>query len=263
MGAAKTASESRSKKRSQNSEAFLWMDESIKKKRKCKRGYDEKLGENSTLQTFSLRLPLNHPPASLGWGRIFLLFHFHDDGRGRAARETLEERIASRVMRENPTNAVPIDTVHTGDEGNKKRRNEAFPSLKLQLCETEAANHFLLITASAFSSVIEGKKGDRLVLTVDSLKVMLLNAGPALKLVIKVSSRFLVWRRLFRKGPISTRFKRSLRSDFLFELSQTTKLVQVKYDDTGWFQVKLLSGSQFAHNFLIFDLVTRYLSFLS
>lgn len=158
MGAAKTASESRSKKRSQNSEAFLWMDESIKKKRKCKRGYDEKLGENSTLQTFSLRLPLNHPPASLGWGRIFLLFHFHDDGRGRAARETLEERIASRVMRENLTNAVPIDTVHTGDEGNKKRRNEAFPSLKLQLCETEAANHFLLITASAFSSVIEGKK---------------------------------------------------------------------------------------------------------
>jgi hypothetical protein len=41
------------------------MDESIKKKRECKRGYDEKLGENSMLQ-HSLSLcpplpPLPHP----------------------------------------------------------------------------------------------------------------------------------------------------------------------------------------------------------
>lgn len=44
---------SEEQKHSQNSEAFLWMDKSIKKKRKCKRGYGEKLGENSPLERFS------------------------------------------------------------------------------------------------------------------------------------------------------------------------------------------------------------------
>jgi hypothetical protein len=69
-GKCKQQKTEQSKKHSQNSEAFLWMDESIKKKRKCKRGYDEKLGENSTLQHFV------STPRKQGKRRIFLFFIF-------------------------------------------------------------------------------------------------------------------------------------------------------------------------------------------
>lgn len=116
------------KNNSQNSEAFLWMDESIKKKRKCKRGYDEKLGENSTLQTFSPRLPFE-------W-RIFPCFSISMAKHGRAARRA-PERIGDdsweRIQRMFPSTPK------------KNGRNEAFPSLKLQHCETEAANHFFFL----------------------------------------------------------------------------------------------------------------------
>lgn len=92
------------------------MDESIRKKRKCKRGYGEKLGENSPLRHF-LPEKKNFPAFSLDKGG-----KTSPEGERGKARE-------NRARREQPT--IPHSVL----------------VIELQHCETEAGNWFLLMAA--------------------------------------------------------------------------------------------------------------------
>lgn len=126
--AAKTAENGAwSKKPSQNSETFLWMDESIKKKRECKRGYDEKLGENSSsLPTFS--------PPKQGKKKRFSCFSllrserkavFHSEELGKLRENTFSWK--TRISRENSI-------------------EEAFPSLNCNIAKSIYVVNLLLLS---------------------------------------------------------------------------------------------------------------------